>query len=164
MADNTKISLITASSVVDSSTKLLGCQTVSGLPADRLFSISQIAAYLASTSSFPIVVSSFNTTLLTSAYPSLVTYSVLTDSTYQIGSYLNIISISGLTIKANVSFYDENNILQIINITSQTVGGYYNLGSFIIKCKVGTQIIFYTTSSGVGTIGYDIGLNIQQLS
>lgn len=86
-----------------------------------------------------------------------------TTTTYQVGGYMNINSISGgADLKYEITYTDENNVGKAVDIIpSETTTGDYSATPTIIRCLAGSAIGVFVIN-GTGTANVDVGAVITK--
>ena len=150
-----------STSTADTDTFFVITKIVSGVPADYKIPISNLVAYVGA---LPVVANN-DVLAQTGALTSVTSYTPVNTGTFQISTYLNVVSITGYTVNVLINFTDENNASQTLPICGTTIVEYVSTARFInCRAKGGTVINVYTTLTSSGSISYDCGASIIQLS
>lgn len=116
-----------------------------------------------SANSYSLVVASNDITAQTAAGNITTVTSAASNSTYDVGGYINVTAIATDVIQAQVTFTDENNTSQTISLASISAIGFNSIGVQTIRVKASTTITLKTNlTTGVGTITYDAGGYIKK--
>lgn len=107
----------------------------------------------------------------TAAVSSIATYTPSAAGTFQIGGYLTILAVSVDVIQLRVSYLDQNNTGQTVNLFPQgltsaslaTTGVYLFPTTTIRATSVGAVTVKTVLTTGAGSISYDVGATITQI-
>lgn len=116
-----------------------------------------------SANSYSLVAASNDITAQTAAGNITTVTSAASNSTYDVGGYINVTAIATDVIQAQVTFTDENNTSQTISLASISAVGFNSIGVQTIRVKASTTITLKTNlTTGVGTITFDAGGYIKK--
>lgn len=89
--------------------------------------------------------------------------SAASNSTYDIGGYINVTAVATDVIQAQITFTDENNTSQTISLASISAVGFNSIGVQTIRVKASTTITLKTNlTTGIGSITFDAGGYIKK--
>lgn len=89
--------------------------------------------------------------------------SAVSNSTYDVGGYINVTAVATDVIQAQITFTDENNTSQTISLASISAVGFNSIGVQTIRVKASTTITLKTNlTTGIGSITFDAGGYIKK--
>lgn len=95
--------------------------------------------------------------------PTVLTYTPAVTGTYDIGQYVNVIAgADPIVMSLHVTFHDENNTPQNLDLTDPSIILYFAGNPKTIRAFGGSPITLSITASSGGGLNYDIGAYIRK--